>query len=76
MNNVFFKCCVAVVCHILRRKNIIVRYAKVFTGVKTTSVLKRYIEIGIRFESIGILQQNCKQRSKTGLLHVAYPSPP
>ena len=55
MNNVFLKCCVAVVCHILRRKNIIVRYAKVFTGVKTTSVLKRYIEIGIRFESIVIL---------------------
>lgn len=58
MRNVFLRCGVAVICHALRRKDIIVRYDKVFADLKAMNVFKRKAEIGLGFESLGIF---CKK---------------
>lgn len=58
MRNVFLRCGVAVICHALRRKDIIVRYDKVFADLKAMNVFKRKAEIGLGFESLGIF---CKE---------------
>lgn len=58
MKNVFLKWGVAVVCHVLRRKDIFIRYDKVFADLKAINVFKRQTEIELRFESLGI---HCKE---------------
>lgn len=58
MKNLFLRCGVAVICHALRRKDIIVRYDKVFADLKAMNVFKRKAEIGLGFESLGIF---CKE---------------
>lgn len=58
MKNLFLRFGVAVICHALRRKDIIVRYDKVFADLKAMNVFKRKAGIGLGFESLGIF---CKE---------------
>lgn len=58
MKNVFLKCGIAVICHALRRKGIIVKYDNVFADLKALNIFKRQAEVELEFERIGIL---CKE---------------
>ena len=58
MKNVFLKCGIAVICHALRRKGIIVKYDNVFADLKALNIFKRQVEVELEFERIGIL---CKE---------------